>query len=236
MAALMPVSARQLTLALTLREESTFSNFYSGDNLAVVSHLQNFATAGNEPFIYLWGAPGSGRTHLLQACCHEIPASHGMYIDLADPGLQPAVFLDMEYFSLVCLDNIDAIVGQPNWELSLFNFYNRCRDQKARLLISGPTPPAQLSCNLADLCSRLSWGLILGLSPLSDDQKLIVLRTRAKQRGLPLSLESATFLLHHYSRNLSNLFSVLDILDTEALRAKNRLTIPFIKRILGKAP
>ena len=62
--------ASQLTLGLALRDDATFSNFYPGDNLALLNHLQVFSAGKGEQFIYLWGAAGMGRTHLLQACCH----------------------------------------------------------------------------------------------------------------------------------------------------------------------
>lgn len=226
-------SSRQLTLALTLREESTFANFYPGSNPGVFSALQTFAALTGEPFIYLCGPPGTGRSHLLQACCHEVPPGRGIYLDLTEPGLNPAVFMDMEFFSLVCLDNIDAIMGRQDWELALFNFYNRSREQNSRLLVSSSELPGHLPCQLADLCSRLSGGLILCLNQLTDDQKLSALRMRARLRGLELSADSGNFLLHHYPRSMNHLFLALDTLDREAWAAQRRITIPFIKQVLN---
>lgn len=224
---------RQLTLGLSLRDEATFSNFYPGDNVALLAHLQAFATASGEQLVFLWGPAGSGRTHLLQASCHLLEPGQAVYLDLAEPALQPAVLMDLEYFSLVCLDNIDSILGREDWEVALFNFYNRSREQGSRLLVSGSAPPAQLVCQLADLRSRLAWGLVLCLQPLADDQKLIALKIRAKQRGLELTTEVGKFLLHHCSREMNNLFQALERLDQESLSAKHRLTIPFVKQVLG---
>ena len=226
-------SGGQLALALTLREESTFANFYPGCNLKVFSALQAFAARTGEPFIYLCGSPGTGRSHLLQACCHEVSPGRGIYLDLTEPGLNPAVFLDMEFFSLVCLDNIEAIMGRQDWELALFNFYNRSREQNSRLLVSSSALPGHLPCQLADLCSRLSGGLILCLNQLTDDQKRSALRLRARLRGLELSTDSGNFLLHHYPRSMNHLFLALDTLDREAWAAQRRLTIPFIKKVLN---
>ncbi len=226
------MQARQLALGLVLRDDATFGNFYPGDNVLVFSHLQKFAALGGEPFVYLWGAPGAGRTHLLQACCHAVEPGQGIYLDLAEPALQPAVLEDMEYFSLICLDNVDAVIGRQDWEMALFNFYNRSREREAHLLIAGKAPPAQLPCGLADLCSRLSWGLVLNLLPLTDDQKLSALQMRARHRGLKLSAEVGGFLMRHYSRDTNDLFLALETLDCEALSAKRRLTIPFVKQVL----
>jgi DnaA-homolog protein len=222
----------QLTLGLSLRDEATFSNFYPEGNEALTAHLHAFSALQGEPFIYLWGAQGSGRTHLLQACCHEASPHGSLYLDLAERGLRPPVLIDMEYFSLISLDNIEAIMAQPGWEEALFHFFNRVRDQNTRLLVAGLSPPNQLSIQLADLSSRLSGGLTLHLQSLTDEQKLQALQMRAQHRGLTLSAEAANFLLRHYSRKMNDLVNILHILDQQAMAAHRRLTIPFIKQIL----
>lgn len=232
----MGVLVMQLTLGLGLRDDATFANFVPGDNLYLLNYLQEFVQHQGELFIYLWGAMGSGRTHLLQACCHAAPANQSIYLDLADPQLEPAVLTSLENFSLVCLDNIEAVVGQREWELDLFNLYNALREREFRLLIAALAPPTRLSCQLPDLCSRLSWGLVLNLRSLTHEQKLQVLQMRAKRRGLVLSTAVGNFLLHHYSREINHLISILEILDKEAMAAKHRLTIPFVKQVLRVMP
>lgn len=227
------VVSQQLTLGLTLRDDATFDNFYPGENKALLTHLIDFATAaGQERFLYVWGGIGSGRTHLLQACCHAAQAP-AIVLDLADPALTPEILAEMEHLHLVCLDNMDARLGQPEWEFALFHFYNRAREQGTHLLVAADVPPAQLSCQLADLRSRLSWGLVLAIVPLTDDQKLNALQLRAHRRGLELTAEVGKFLLNHYPRDLHALFSALEILDQAAMVAKHRLTIPFVKQSLN---
>jgi len=223
---------RQLTLGLSLRDEATFANFYPGDNQPLLDQLQAFVNSRHEPFIFLSGPVGSGRTHLLQACCHAVGLGQAIYLDLADRQLQPEIFADVEYLSLVCLDNIDAVLGQREWELALFNVYNRSRDQGSRLLIAGLVPPARLPCQLEDLRSRFSASLVLTIHPLTDDQKLCALQLRARCRGLELSDEVGKFLLNRCPREMNHLFSLLEKLDQASLTAKRRLTIHFIKQVL----
>jgi DnaA-homolog protein len=222
---------RQLTLGLSLRDDATFSNFYSGNNQALVAHLQNFSHGGGEPFIYLWGAPGTGRTHLLQASCHG--AANAIYLDLTEPALQPEILLNIENLPLICIDNIESAAGQPPWEMALFNLYNSAREKQTRLLIAACAPPGQLPWRLADLESRFSGGLVLNLCPLADEEKLLAMQIWAKRRGLALTAEIGNFLLHHYSRQTGDLFIALEKLDQESMTAKRRLTIPFIKQILN---
>ncbi len=223
------MDAEQLTLALNLRDDATFANFHPGENSAVLAHLQTFA----EPFIYLWGPLGSGRTHLLQACCHALAPGQALYLDLADDSLSPSVLMNMEYFYQVCLDNIEAVIGQSAWEMALFHFYNRALEQSTRLLIASAFPPVELPVNLPDLGSRFCSGLVFRLNVLTDDQKISALQMRARGRGLNFSEELGNFLINRYPRNMSVLFATLEMLDQAALVAKRPLTIPFVKKILS---
>jgi len=102
---------KQFTLGLALSDEATFNNFYAGDNDYLLVQLRAFAEQKNESFIYLWGSPGSGRTHLLQACCHAVPQA--IYLDLAETDLSPEVLINLEKFPLICLDNLDAVMNVP---------------------------------------------------------------------------------------------------------------------------
>lgn len=221
---------KQFTLGLALSDEATFNNFYAGDNDYLLVQLRAFAEQKNESFIYLWGSPGSGRTHLLQACCHAVPQA--IYLDLAETDLSPEVLINLEKFPLICLDNLDAVMNVPVWELALFNFYNTAREYGGHLLVAALTSPAGLNCRMADLRSRLSSGLVLNLRSLLDDEKLFALQMRAHNRGLKLTTEVGNFLLTHFSRDMNSLFSILEKLDQDAMSAKHRLTIPFVKQAL----
>src|SRR5690606_39817707 len=138
-------------------------NFYASDNLPIIDALKSFIdNEEGERFIYLWGQPGVGRTHLLHACCHQMQQVHQavMYLSLKSPELTPDVLQDMENLQLVCIDDIDTVLGNYEWEEALLHFYNRARDQRMRLLITGNDLPARLPCVLADLRSGLSWGVV----------------------------------------------------------------------------
>lgn len=233
----------QIPLKLTLRDDATFNNFFPGENEFVLSYLRTLVEAVDADIssaapslaaelIYLWGPAGTGRTHLLQACCQALPAAAAVFIDLAEPGLEAAVLQNLESCPFIGLDNIDAVLCRCGWEIALFNLYNQVREQGGKLLVSAVLPPSQLFCRLADLSSRLAAGMALGLKPLTDGQKLTAMQMRAKHRGLALTAEAGNFLLNHYPRNLRDLFSALETLDRAALSAKRRLTIPFIKQAL----
>ena len=180
--------------------------------------------------MFLYGGVGLGKTHLLQACCHE--KKDIFYLPLANfAELSPAVFEALEFQSHVCLDDVDAIVGDLEWEEALFHFYNRARENGVSLLVSAKALPQHLHYQLPDLQSRLAWGLSLEIKGLTDVEKCQALQLRAKIRGFDLSDEVVHYLMHHYSRQTQDLFFLLDTLDQSSLAAKRRVTIPFVKSL-----
>lgn len=229
----------QLPLSVKLSDEATFSNFFAGPNEQAVRAVQALADLHASPAdcsLYLWGAPGSGRSHLLQAACHQMAEAGGlaMYLPLADMIEHgPALLEGMEAVDLLCLDELDALVGQARWQEALFHLYNRLREQGGRLLLSASAPPRNMAFDLADLTSRLGWGLVFQMQPLDDQSKQEVLKLRAEGRGLQLTDEVARYMLNRGARGMGELFAALEKLDQASLQAQHRLTIPFVKRVMG---
>lgn len=225
----------QLPLSLKLRDDSIFDNYFVGSNFQSVEILKAFVAKKSESFIYCYGEPGVGRTHLLQACCHAASENKAtiFYLPLAnDSGFSPQIFEGLENQECVCIDDIDAIAGDRAWEEALFHFYNRARENKILLLVSARNLPQHINFLLPDLQSRLSSGLIIEIKNLSDVEKKQALQMRASLRGINLSNEVSNYLIHHYSRNMRDLFSVFEKLDQASLVAKRRLTTPFVKWVM----
>ncbi len=222
---------QQLTLRIGLRDSATFANFFAGDNAAAL-HLLQQAT---ETFVYLWGGRGSGCSHLLQAACHAETARGGSpaYLPLADMAQAGGELLEgLEQMSLVCLDDIQAVIGDAAWEEALFHLYNRVRDAGGHLLAAADASPAALGVALADLRSRLAWGPVFQLQPLDDAGKLAALQLRARARGMELNEEVGTYLLRRAPRDMHALFELLERLDQASLAAQRRLTIPFVRDLI----
>jgi DnaA family protein len=125
------------------------------------------------------------------------------------------------------------VAGDEPWEMAIFNLYNRILESgKTRLLITGDCPPRQLNLGLPDLASRLDWGQIYKLQPLSDEDKLQALQLRARLRGFEMPEDVCRFLLKRLDREMRSLFMTLDQLDHASITAQRKLTIPFVKEIL----
>jgi DnaA family protein len=226
----------QIPLSVGLRDDARFENFYSQGNELLCASLKAAAQSEGEQFIYIWGNLGVGCTHLLQAICHEAdPVGRtAAYLPLDELKHLGGGILDgMEYLDLVCLDSIDAVVGDKKWEEALFHFFNRIREQGNTLIIAASAAPRHLGVNLPDLASRLSWGIVFQVQPLNDETKLKAIQMRAGARGIEFSDDVARYLLHHASRNMNDLTFLLDTLDQASLSAKRKVTIPFIKEVTG---
>ena len=229
-------SVTQLPLNIYLRPNANFNNFYAGDNQVTINYLQSFLHNSDDWFVYLWGAAGSGRTHVLQATYYlaEAQQQQAIYLPLREVrDTSPEVLENLENFSLVLLDDIDIIENNTVWQEAVFHLYNRIHAAKHRLLVSASCAPQNLNFSLHDLNSRLAAGAIFKLQDLSEQQKQTALQIQAEQYGLTLSEEVAEFMLHHWQRDLPSLFSALQQLDRASLAAKRKLTIPFVKSVLN---
>ncbi len=230
------IYSKQLPLAMWLPDGIGFDNFLSGPNAQLVSLLANANQQPENHFIFLWGGNGVGKSHLLQAACHQMAGQGSVYLPMRQAiEFAPEMLEGMEQLSLVAIDDLDAVAGHTGWELALFNLYNRMRDSgTARLLVSAEQPLASLGIKLPDLQSRLAWGGVYQLQSLTDQEKLIALQQRANNRGFELPDEVGNYLLRHYQRNMGALFVLLEKLDHVSLAEQRRLTIPFVKTVIAE--
>lgn len=232
----------QLSLNVHLNDDATLDNYFTpcvgGNALALHAVRELVANNPSERFVYLWGAEGVGRSHLLQAACNAASASGLLcqYFPLDELTTFDAelLFENLEQINLICLDNLQHVLGQQHWDHALFHFYNRLRDKPhCRLLVSANCAPRDLASSLPDLVSRMAWGVAFHLSQLSDTEKILALKLRANTRGIELSDEVLTFILNHAPRAMNELFECLERIDKASLVEKRRVTIPFIKDALG---
>ena len=229
----------QYTLAVTLPDDETLQSFFGAKESPAVQFIEQFLAPGKPQLpLYLFGASGSGKSHLLYAACVQAQ-EQGLTSQLLalDDFRQysPRLFDGLEQLDLVCLDNIQAIAGDSHWQVALFDLYNRMVEQGKRLLIVADEAPLQLGITLPDLVSRLQACTIFQLRLLSDDDKQKLLQQKARLRGIDLPDEVARFLLNRQQREIRALVAILDKLDKASIVHQRKLTIPFVKDVLAQS-
>ena len=196
---------KQLLLDIQPTAVPTLDNYVAGRNAEALHSLQ-LAASGNTDarFIYLWGASGSGKTHLLQACA-GLARQHNL--------------------ALVTADDVHALSEQQ--QIALFNTYNQLRDSSGVLIAGGIAAPGQMGLR-DDLATRL----VYQLHPLSDEEKALALKTHAAERGIRLPDEVVDYCLRHLRRDLPTLIATLDALDEWSLTEKKPVTVPMLRKLL----
>ena len=224
----------QLPLALRWPRRQRFEHFHAGVNAAALGSVRVLAVEPGAPWIYLHGASGSGRTHLLLAACQAATAAgrRAQYLPLATMSDHAAALRGVAGSELLALDDVGAIAGDHESEHALFDLYNRTWAEGAALLFAADAAPAQLGIELPDLRSRLGACTQFVLRPLDDDERRDVLRTRAAERGIELEDNVLDWLFARYARDLGALLDLLDRLDQASLAAQRRITIPFLREVL----
>lgn len=235
---LQPVSTlsaphRQLTLDLGTPPPKTFENFFAGANAELVAHLAGLDAAlaagpVADRTLYVWGEPGCGRSHLLQALVAGASSARARFVAPPSPlsafGYDPGV-------AIYALDDVDQLVDAQ--QIALFNLFNEVRASPgSALVVTGNAAPLHLAVR-EDLRTRLGWGLVFHLGALADDSKAAVLKHAARERGLVLADDVPVWLLTHYRRDMPSLMRVLDALDQFSLEHKRAVTLPLLRAMLA---
>lgn len=224
----------QLPLALRWPRRQRFEHFHAGANAAALAAAQALANECGAPWVYLHGASGSGRSHLLLATCQAATAAgrRAQYLPLTTMSDHAAALRGVAGSELLALDDLGAIAGNSKAEHALFDLYNQSKADGNALLFAADAAPALLGIELPDLRSRLGACTQFALKPLDDAERRVVLKAQAASRGIELDDSVLDWLFARYARDLGALLDLLDRLDQASLAAQRRITIPFLRTFL----
>ena len=232
----------QLPLGFEPGELFTFDSLVAGKNSVAVGLAWQMAASGysgsaeSEQQLYIWGEPGMGKSHLLQASCNLAAKNQRTVCYLTQDEIldQPTdIFDGLEQIELVCLDDIETWLVDPTWEIALFDLINRMRENSSCLMLASSRSPDQCFVKLPDLRSRLAWGPVFHLQDISDKEKYQALSYRARQNGLELPENVADYLMKRYPRDMFGLFERLSVLDKASMAMQRRLTVPLVKSVFS---
>ena len=227
----------QLPLGVSLRHRRSFSNFIVGQNAAAVAVLRDSLLAHAGGIVYLWGSSGSGKSHLLEACCGDA-SMHGRpvaYLPLGTAQAQPDMLNGLADIQLLCIDDVDRVAGDRAWEEALFHLYNQAEQAACPMVLAASAAPRAPAWRLPDLVSRLSAAVVWRLRALDDAERREALQLHARERGFVLSDEVVTFVMKRLRRDMVSLSAFLERLDRSSLAAQRRITVPFVKGLLEES-
>ncbi len=190
---------------------------------------------GGESQVGLWGADGSGKTHLVNASA-DFARSRGVTLQIYDAHqllqFDVSEIGGLESCEVLVIDNLDAIAGNQGWEAFFYQVVNRCRDGEFRFVYTMSGKPDSIDTHLDDFRSRLQWGLLLHLPSIGDDDLRAILRRRARLLGFDLPDDVISYLMRRYARDLPAQMEILRRLDGESLSRQRKITIPLVRSVL----
>lgn len=215
---------KQLVLDIRLDAPPSLENFVPGANQALLAALAEAARSPGQ-HLYLWGAPGSGRSHLLQAACAAASQAsrHAVYCGAGDLPLADVPC------SVLAVDDVDTL--NPEQQIALFNAFNRAGPQGRTLLLAGNAAPLGLALR-EDLRTRIGQTLAFHVQALDDQARSAILTSQAARRGLRLEDEVIAYLLRHGRRDVPSLLEVLNSLDQASLEHKRPITLPLLRQMM----
>jgi DnaA family protein len=232
------VTPRQYTLAIDHPHRQTLDTFVAGDNTELLQALRQ--PGGGFSGYWVFGDLGSGRSHLLRGCAlaaqqDDVTVNYVACEDFAHhrQGLEAALHHAGQYGQLVAIDDVGAVVGDVELEALLLGVYQRLHAEQGRLLITHSRAAQGLAFATPDLASRMRSLQHFQIVPLSDDDKMRLLRGRAAHRGYELSQQVLDYWLARGPRDLGALLIDLETLDGASLARHKKVTIPLLKQVLG---
>lgn len=225
---------RQLPLSVRIPDRAVFGTYLPARNAQALEHLTLVAGGHRMETTWLCGPHGTGKTHLLQAVCVQASETkQAAYFPMREfVSLGVGVLEEILPFDCLCLDDVDAVTGNREWERALFAVLIDMQERGARLVMSAEVPPALVQWALPDLGSRCAASAVFQLRLLDEEEQQEALKLRARVRGVELPDETARWLLRRFPRDMRTLYDLLDTLDEASLVAQRRLTVPFIRSVL----
>ncbi len=208
------ISKSQLPLSLFEARKEKLENFIASSNEEAVGVVRSLIEGEGPQFLFLWGDDGTGKTHLLH-CIEEHPEKVPTF---------------NESRTTYTVDDVQNLTLDE--QQRLFDLFNQIRaHQGTHLVVASDKSPKDLE-RLGirrDLTSRFSWGIVVELKTLTDEQKESIIKERAEEKGLQITSEVLSWMRVHLSSDMGTMSRFLDDMDHFALSEKRALTVPLIK-------
>ena len=225
---------RQLALQIQINERASLNNFYvSKKNNKTIQILKNILLGSDKGVqIFIDDLGSNGKSYLLQAICNDFSNSNNSSIYIP---MQEAIKLDrsilegVSELNLICIDDINLVNRQREWEIALFNLINECYEKECFLLLSGNINKLEA---IPDLVSRIKKMEILRLEAINDDELLEATKAISKNLNIEISDKNMNYLINNSKRDVKTIFRTLSQLEKESLERKKSIGLNLIKEVI----
>ena len=223
---------KQLTFPWSAKPKLIFRDFYTNkENLNLVNDLKE-QEAGD---IIIQANSNLGKSHLLQSVCNyynEIGKS-SFYLPIKTAlDYEPSVLDSIHEIDLICIDDIDFLAKNDNWERAIFNLINQCQQSTSRIIFSLSGSIDRAGFNLPDLISRLNKLLKYNVANLENEDIEGAISLIIEHNSINIGDKEINYILNHAKRDIAYLKQILFKLDEYSLSTKKKITIPLIKEII----
>ena len=236
-------------ISAPLDPKFTFDNFIVGKpNELAYAAAQRVAQSEVVSFnpLFLYGGVGLGKTHLMHAVAWNIkkrnPKKNVVYLT-AEKFLYQFIkalrFKNIMSFKeqfrsvdVLMIDDVQFIIGKDNTQEEFFHTFNTLIDKKRQIIISADKSPADLDGLEDRLKSRLGWGLVADIHPLTYELRLGILQAKAEQKSLQLKQEVMEFLANKITNNVREMEGALNRLAVHASIQDSEISVDLVKDVL----
>ena len=229
---------KQLIFPFQINQKASFDSFFcSPDNQNLITRLADIVSSPDTSELIIHGEEGSGKSFLMQAICNELSSAEKQFAFIPmkkafNMGVE--IFQNLGSLDAVCIDDLQLILANQDWETALFNLINECQQSNCSLMLSlGGTQPLEESVVLPDLLSRIKRMEFIALHAVQDEFFNQAIDFVAQQLDIKIEEAELEFLLKHQTRIFSLLVENIITLDNQAASLKRKITIPLIKETLN---
>ncbi len=236
-------------ISAPLDPKFTFDNFIVGKpNELAYAAAQRVAQSEVVSFnpLFLYGGVGLGKTHLMHAVAWNIkkrnPKKNVVYLTAEKfmyQFIKALRFKNIMSFKeqfrsvdVLMIDDVQFIIGKDNTQEEFFHTFNTLIDKKRQIIISADKSPADLDGLEDRLKSRLGWGLVADIHPLTYELRLGILQAKAEQKSLNLKQEVMEFLANKITNNVREMEGALNRLAVHASIQESEISVDLVKDVL----